>query len=208
VKRFADLKGKTLSVDAMTTGYAFVLRELIARAGLQESDVHFVSAGGTGNRYRDLIAGKQDGTLLRTPFELLAKDKGFRPLATADGLGPYLGTVAAARKQWASDNDAATIGFIRGYRAGLAWASDPKNRAIAEAILVANIRDMTPALAKRSYDVLFAPRSGLIRDMSLDPARIRTVLALRSKFAERKKVLDDPTRYIETSYRDKAFEKQ
>jgi ABC-type nitrate/sulfonate/bicarbonate transport system substrate-binding protein len=207
VKRMADLKGKTLSVDAMTTGYAFVLRELIARAGLQDPDVHLVSAGGTANRYRELIAGKHDGTLLRTPFELLARDKGFRALATTDGLGPYLGTVAAARRQWARDNEAAMIGFIRGYRAGLAWVSDPRNRAIAEALLIANIRDMTPALAKRSYDVLFAARSGLLRDLSLDPARIQTVLGLRSKFGEPKKVLNNPTTYIDTSYRDKALEK-
>jgi ABC-type nitrate/sulfonate/bicarbonate transport system substrate-binding protein len=58
VRRFADLKGKTLSVDAMTTGFAFVLRELIARNGLTETDVAFVRAGGTARRYRDLIDGK------------------------------------------------------------------------------------------------------------------------------------------------------
>ncbi|TMQ11493.1 MAG: ABC transporter substrate-binding protein [Deltaproteobacteria bacterium] len=205
VKRFADLKGKTLTVDAMTTGYAFVLRELIQRAGLKESDVQLVSAGGTGNRYRDLVAGKHDGTLLRTPFELLVKDRGFHLLATGDSLGPYLGTVAAARRSWAHDNEAALIGFIRGYRAGMAWVSDPKNRAIAEAILLANTKDMTPALAKRSYDALFAPRTGFLRDGALDPARIKTVLALRSKFAEPKKPLDDPAKYIDASYRDKAL---
>lgn len=207
VKRFADLKGKTLTVDAMTTGYAFVLRELILRAGLKESDVNLVSAGGTGNRYRDLIAGKHDGTLLRTPFELLAKDKGFRSLATADGLGPYLGTVAAARRSWARDNEAAVLGFIRAYRAGLDWVSDPKNREIAEAILIANVRDMTPALARRSYEVLFAAKSGFIRDLALDPARIQTVLGLRSKFGEPRKALSDPAKYIDASYRDKALAK-
>jgi ABC-type nitrate/sulfonate/bicarbonate transport system substrate-binding protein len=207
VKRFADLKGKTLSVDAMTTGYAFVLRELIQRAGLAESDVAFVSAGGTGNRYRELVAGKHDGTLLRTPFELLVKDKGFHLLASGDGLGPYLGTVAAARRSWARDNEAALIGFIRGYKAGLAWVADPKNRVIAEALLLANTRDMTPALANRSYDVLFAARTGMIRDLSLEPARIQTVLALRSKFAEPRKTLDDPAKYIDTSYRAKALDK-
>lgn len=47
IKSFADLKGKTLSVDAMTTGLAFVLRELVARSGLSESDVTYVRAGGT-----------------------------------------------------------------------------------------------------------------------------------------------------------------
>jgi ABC-type nitrate/sulfonate/bicarbonate transport system substrate-binding protein len=205
IRRMADLKGKTLSVDAMTTGFAFVLRELIGRAGLQDADVRVVSAGGTGNRYRELVAGKHDGTLLRTPFELLARDRGCHVLATADGLGPYLGTVAAARRSWAHHNEAALVGFVRGYRAGLAWVSDPKNREIAEAILVANARDMTPALARRAYDVLLAPHSGLSRDGALDPARIRTVLALRSKFGEPSKTLDDPARYIDASYRDKAL---
>src|SRR5437879_10538781 len=50
VKRFEDLKGKTLSVDAMTTGFAFVARELVASNALAETDVNFVRAGGTANR--------------------------------------------------------------------------------------------------------------------------------------------------------------
>src|SRR3569623_834627 len=40
IKSFADLRGKTLSVDAMTTGAAFVLRDLVARNGLTDADVH------------------------------------------------------------------------------------------------------------------------------------------------------------------------
>jgi ABC-type nitrate/sulfonate/bicarbonate transport system substrate-binding protein len=57
IDNVAALRGKTLSVDAMTTGLAFVLRELVARGGLTETDVTYVRAGGTANRYRDLIAG-------------------------------------------------------------------------------------------------------------------------------------------------------
>src|SRR5262249_37187970 len=76
------------------------LRELLERAGLAGA-ARIVSAGGTGQRYRDLIAGVHDGTLLRTPFELLAADRDCHVLATADGLGPYLGTVCAARRSWA-----------------------------------------------------------------------------------------------------------
>src|SRR5208283_18117 len=36
---FADLKGKTVSVDALTTGLAFVLRDLLARNGVAETEV-------------------------------------------------------------------------------------------------------------------------------------------------------------------------
>ena len=189
--------------DIALTGFAFVLRELIQRAGLGPSEVTLVSAGGTPNRYRELVAGKHDGTLLRTPYELLAKDRGLH-LLVAD-VGPYLGTVCAARRSWARDHDAALVGFIRGYLAGLAWAADPKNREIAEAILVAQLRDMTPALARRSYDDLFAAHAGLVRDGALDPARVRTVLGLRSKFGEPKKTLDDPAKYVDAGYRDRAL---
>src|SRR5262249_31678915 len=53
VKSFADLKGKTVSVDAMTTGYAFMVREILSRNGISEADVSYVRAGATANRYRD-----------------------------------------------------------------------------------------------------------------------------------------------------------
>lgn len=41
VKSFSDLKGKKLSVDVLTTGYAFVLRELLARNNVAKSDVFY-----------------------------------------------------------------------------------------------------------------------------------------------------------------------
>ncbi len=208
VKSFADLKGKTLSVDAMTNGLAFVLRELLLRNGLAETDVSFVRAGGTPNRYRDLLAGKHDATLLRTPFELLARNRGFNQLATAETLGAYQGTVGAARRSWAATHEAALIGFLRGYRAGVDWVYDRGNRDLAEALLVANIRDMTPALAKQSYDLLLAEKGGFTRDTALDLDGIRTVLQLRSKFGTPQKTLTDPMKYVDLSYYDKAFAKR
>ena len=137
VTSVADLKGKTVSVDAMTTGFAFVVRELVARNGLAEADVNFVRAGGTANRYRDLVAGKHDATLLRTPFELLAESRGYHRIASAETLGAYQGTVGLARRSWARDHEAMLVGFLRAYKAATDWLYDPANREIAEALLVA-----------------------------------------------------------------------
>lgn len=208
IDNVAALKGKTLSVDAMTTGLAFVLRELVARGGLTEADVTYVRAGGTANRYRDLIAGKHDATLLRTPFELLAAGRGFKVIASADALGAYQGTAGFARRSWARDHEAALVGFLKAYRAATDWLYDRANREIVEALLVANIRDMTPALAKQSYDLLLADKGGLARDLAPDPAAIRTVLALRSKYAVPPKPLDDPAKYVDLAYYEKAFGKR
>jgi len=204
VKSFADLKGKTLSVDAMTTGAAFVLREIVARNGLAETDMTYVRAGGTANRYRDLLAGKHEATLLRTPFDLLAQNQGFRQLATADLLGPYQGTAGIARRSWASANPAALVGFIRAYRTAAAWLHDKANREVVEALLLANSRDMTPALARQSYELLLAEKGGIARDLAIDPAGLRTVLELRAKYGTPKKPLGDPARYIDLSYYERA----
>lgn len=208
VKSFADLKGKTVSVDAMTTGFAFVARELLARNGVTETDVTYVRAGGTANRYRELIAGKHDATLVRTPFDLLVRQRGFNQLATAESLGAYQGTIGSARRAWASSHEKELVGFLRGYRAGVDWLYDRANRDIVEAILVANIRDMTPALAKQSYDLLLADRGGMTRDLALDLDGIRTVLVLRSKYGTPQKTLTDPLRYVDLSYYEKAFGKR
>lgn len=208
VKSFADLRGKTVSVDAMTTGYAFMVREILSRNGLTEADVNYVRAGATANRYRDLLAGKHEATLLRTPFELAAKGRGFNILAYAESLGAYQGTVGAARRSWAASHEKELIGFMRAYRAGVDWLYDRANREIAEALLIANLRDMTPALARQAYDLLLADKGGITRDIALDMNGIRTVLELRSKYGMPKKTLTDSMKYVDLTYYEKAFGKK
>jgi hypothetical protein len=96
----------------------------------------YARAGGTANRYRDLLAGKHEATLLRTPFELLAANRGYRQLATAEALGPYQGTAGIARRSWAREHEAALVGFLRAYKAGVDWLYDRANRDVVEALLV------------------------------------------------------------------------
>jgi ABC-type nitrate/sulfonate/bicarbonate transport system substrate-binding protein len=206
VKSFADLKGRKLSVDALTTGYAFVLRELMARNGIAESDVTFERAGGALTRFQELLKGTHAATVLVTPFDLMAMAKGHVRLALArQQLGVYQGVVAASRRAWARENETALIGFIRAYRAAVGFLLDPANREIAQALLVAHVRAMTPALAQQSLEVLLDRSSGFFEDVRLDTAGMATVLALRSRFSHAKRVLADPGKYLDTSYRQKAF---
>ena len=205
VQAIAELKGKTLSVDAMTTGYAFVLRELLARNGIAESEVTFERAGGGLQRFQELLKGSHAGTMLIAPFDLLAINQGHVRLARADEhLGAYQGVVGAARRSWARDNEAALLGYIRAYHAGVQFVADPKNREIAEALLVAlGGRTMTPQLARQAADTLLDPKSGFIRDAAVNMQGVATVLALRSKFTG--KPLGNPAKYVDPSYRDKAL---
>jgi ABC-type nitrate/sulfonate/bicarbonate transport system substrate-binding protein len=64
IKHIDDLKGKTLSVDARTTGYAFVLLDMLRRGGLAASDYQIVKVGGMVQRWDALREGKQDAPIV------------------------------------------------------------------------------------------------------------------------------------------------
>jgi ABC-type nitrate/sulfonate/bicarbonate transport system substrate-binding protein len=192
VRSFSDLKGKKLSVDALTTGFAFVLRALLEKNGIAESEVSFERAGGLVERFPKLLDGSHAATVVLTPFDLIAQAKGHVQLARAgEQLGAYQGVVGAARRSWARQNRAALDGFVRAFRDAVCFLYE--NKEVAEALLVANMRAMTPALAKQSLAVFLGEKTGFFRDLRLDEQGMRSVLALRSRFAG--KALSDPARY-------------
>jgi ABC-type nitrate/sulfonate/bicarbonate transport system substrate-binding protein len=206
VKTIADLRGKQIAVDAITTGFAFVLREMIARAGLTENDVTYVSVGGGTARFRALTDGRQSAILINTPSDLQLVDRGFNRLGSAAQLlGRYQGHAAVAQRGWIAANEAAVIGLMRAYRDAMEWIFDPKNREIAEAVLVANDPNMTPALARPTYQIFTTPKEGLFRDLALDIEGLRTVLVLRNKFSVPPMNLTDPMKYVDLELYRKAF---
>jgi ABC-type nitrate/sulfonate/bicarbonate transport system substrate-binding protein len=201
VKSYAELKGRELTVDARTTGYAFVLEKMLQKGGLKESDYSLVKAGGVLARFEDLMQQKHAGTLLLSPFELAAEGKGFNVLGSAvDVLGHYQGLVGAVRRPWAEAHQAELEGYIRGYLGGLDWLFDPANKQAAIALFLENLPRMSPELAAKAYDVLLDPEHGFARKAAIDPEGVRTVLALRSEYGEPKKQLSDPDKYIDLRY--------
>jgi ABC-type nitrate/sulfonate/bicarbonate transport system substrate-binding protein len=205
VKDTADLKGRKISVDALTTGYAFVLRKLLENAGLKHEDVEFVSAGGVVQRYQSLLKKEHAATLLISPFEVGAEAQGFKRLANADeALGRYQGLVGAARRSWAKQNEKELIGYIRGYTAALDWLFDPANKAEAIAILRKHSPNLNEEQAARSYDVLLHPTKGFTRGAALDVDGVKMVLQLRSQYGQPQKQLTDPAKYFDLGYYDKA----
>ena len=206
IKTFAGLKRKTLSVDARTTGYAFVLFDMLRRNGLSQQDYRIETAGGMTQRWQALQERKQIGTLLSTPFSILANEQHFNQLARAvDVIGPYQGNVGATRRSWAQANRSKVIGFIRGYAQAIDWLYAKDNHDEAVRILLKNVPQMSPELAQQSYDELLNPRSGFFRKAQLNMQGLRTVLALRSRYAQPKKDLADPMKYYDPSYYDAAM---
>jgi len=210
VKAYEDLRGKTLSVDALTTGYAFVLLELMEHAGMRKDrDYRVVSVGGALERFQALLEKKQDATLLAPPFDLRAEAQGYTRLAIAtDVLGHYQGTVGGVRKAWADANRDAVIGYIRASSEALDWLYDPGNKAEAIAIFRKNLPDVSEEAALGTYGVMFSPSTGLQRKKRIDIEGIRTVLALRSKYGEPHKTLSEPGLYYDPGFYIEAMRQE
>ena len=201
IKAYADLRGKTLSVDARTTGYAFVLYEMLARAGLTQNDYTIETAGGMTQRWAALQEHKQAATLLSTPFNILARNEGFNQIASATAdLGAYQGNVAATRSAWAREHKTQLVAFIRAYVQAIDWLYDPANHDEAVRILLKNVPQMAPGLAEETYRELLDPRTGFFHKGRISISGIQTVLDLRTRYAIPHKVLSDPMKYYDPTY--------
>jgi len=203
IAKIEDLAGKTLSVDAMTTGYAFVLYEIMRRHGLDKDkgDYRIERAGGMVQRWNALREGQHTATLLSAPYNIIAKNAGFTELVKAtDVIGPYQGNVAAVRRPWARDNRAKIEAYIRAYRRSIAWLYEPANRAEAIAILTSHLPQMPQAIAEASYGELLDSIRGFFKTCEIDPLGLDCVLSLRSRYGVPPKQLDDPAEYCDLSF--------
>lgn len=205
IKTYADLKGKTVGVDAATTGFAFLLYKLAAMNGLTSADYKVERLGGTPARVQAMMDGKIAGTMVSSPSEVLPESKGYTRLGdTTTTFGPYQASVGVARRSWAKKNGAKLVAFIRSYVAAVDWLYDPANKDEAISIYVKYLPNVPRPGAEKAYGVMLAGNEGFQKKAKLDLEGCRTVLKLRSEFAKPKKNLTNPTKYIDESYYRKA----
>ncbi|MEK6591629.1 MAG: ABC transporter substrate-binding protein [Pseudomonadota bacterium] len=149
IQSFADLKGRIIAVDGARTGYALLLRKLLAEKGLGKGDVVFKEFGGSQERFDALKNGAASASLLNPPFDRNLLTAGFGSLGAINDFFPaYPGSVAAARRSWVRDNEQPLIAFIRAFNAGYAWLQDPGNKAEAITMLPSRLGVGPEATAK------------------------------------------------------------
>ncbi|HLX22554.1 MAG TPA: ABC transporter substrate-binding protein [Usitatibacter sp.] len=200
-----DLKGKTLAVDAATTGYAFVLRKILQRGGLGESDYALEPLGGTAQRAEALMQGRTAATILTSPLEVVPESRGYPRLANAiDVVGPYQALTGVARRGWARENSDVLVAFLRAYLKSLEWLADPPHRAEAIAIYRAHLPQASDEIAGKAWDVLLAGPEGFQKKAKLDRAGIETAIALRREFAKPAAAYGAADKYIDETYYLKA----
>ena len=205
---FADLKGKTIIVDAPDTAYALQAKKILLKYGLHEgADYTIKPVGAVIYRFKSLIEDKSSaGAVLNLPFNIEAEAHGLRSLGRLiDLLGPYQAAGAFAMRPWARAHADTVDRYLAAYVQALRFVRDPANKAETTTLLREKLK-LSDATAARTYAQLFDPGFGFTPDAKFDAVGFRNLLDLRAE-VERKPgaAAPDPAKYVDLGYYERAM---
>jgi ABC-type nitrate/sulfonate/bicarbonate transport system substrate-binding protein len=207
IRSYAELRGRTVLVDAVNTAFALVLYQTLRKHGLERGDYEVKSVGATPLRLAAMRSDRSAAAaILNLPFRLLAERAGLRKAGEAvDEIGPYLSTAGFVLRAWGEANRDTLARYIAAYVEGLRWATAPANAAEATALLARELR-LAEDVAAEAYAMAAAPQGGLAPDATLDLEGLRNVLRLRAEIENQwGGVAPPPERYLDLSYHRQAL---
>ena len=199
IRSFADLKGREVAVDGARTGYALLLRKLLADKGLRNGDYFLNEVGGSRERFEALKNGVVSASLLNPPFDNALFASGFGSLGTVDDYFPaYPGSIAAARRSWARDHGTQLIAFICAFNKAYTWLQEPRNKFEALELLQERF-EIEPQAAAKAFDRFAGrPRPEVSRE------GLNQVIALVWNAEGFPPPRGSPEKYMDLSYLDRA----
>jgi ABC-type nitrate/sulfonate/bicarbonate transport system substrate-binding protein len=195
IKNWEDLRGKAMAVDAVDTAYALVLRRVLLAHGLEmdRGDYILIAKGTTGYRLDSMIQGETFAGVLNPPWDRKAEAAGMKRFADhREVLPDYPGGVYAINREWAGENRALVVGYLRAWNEALSYARDEKNRDEAIKALAAAEKIDEQAAANRLRQ---SPQSG-----RLNLPGLQSVLDLRVLFKLTPPMGQDLAKYYDESF--------
>ena len=208
VRTFADVRGRTLVVDAPNTAYALQAKKILLLNGLKEgADYKVHPVGGTLFRYRAMRENREyAASMLNPPMSVDAPQSGLRSMGRAvDLLGAYQAGGAFVLRSWAQANGETLERYVAGFVEASRWTVAPENRAAAAKLLVERFK-IDPKVSERTMELLADPKFGLTPDAAFDLQGFRNVLALRAEIeGDWGGKAPAPEKYIDLRYYQNAM---
>ncbi|HEY7167328.1 MAG TPA: ABC transporter substrate-binding protein [Candidatus Binatia bacterium] len=164
----ADLKGKKIGVSSVGGMSAYLVREILARNGLNpDRDVTFLAVGGTTARSAALFGGTIDAALVVAPEDYVLERKGYRRLLFASDFATYPLSGVAASVDFLAKNRQLAISFLKGLIEGAKFTRQNKGEAVT---FIKSYLKVPDDEAEKSYEFLlkqmppdFVPEDSVIR---------------------------------------------
>jgi ABC-type nitrate/sulfonate/bicarbonate transport system substrate-binding protein len=207
IASFADLKGRTIIVDAPDTAYALQAKKILLKYGLKDgADYTVKPVGAVVYRYKALVEDKSNaGGVLNLPFTIEAEAHGLKSLGRLiDLLGPYQAAGGFAMRAWAHDHAATLERYIAAYVESLRFVRDPAHHAETVAVLEDKLK-LSSTAAEHTYAELLDPHFGFTPDARFDTEGFRNMLELRGEIERKADAAPPaPERYVDLGYYERA----
>jgi ABC-type nitrate/sulfonate/bicarbonate transport system substrate-binding protein len=209
IASFADLKGRTIIVDAPDTAYALQAKKLLLKYGLHDgADYTVRPVGAVVYRYKALVEDRANaGGVLNLPFNIEAEAHGLKSLGRLiDLLGPYQAAGAFAMRPWVSAHADTVERYLAAYVEALRFVRDPAHKADCIAVLRDKLA-LSEAIAERTYAQLVDPGFGFTPDARFDQQGFRNMLALRAEIERKGGDAPPAEKYVDLGYYERAMHK-
>jgi ABC-type nitrate/sulfonate/bicarbonate transport system substrate-binding protein len=200
-----SLFGRSIGVDATTSGFVLALERMLHASGFARGDYQLMEIGGWESRYRALMEGKIAATLLTEPFVLNALGAGCHLLARDfEMIASYQGTCGAASRRWAEQHPDRLVRYIRAYGEATQWCFARANRRACLDML-ARHNEIDGTAAEHTLDALLHPQHGLYTNAVLNISGIKAALELRAAFGYLAHPIPPVEKYVDLSYHRTAL---
>lgn len=205
LKTIADLKGQSIALDAVSTGFAFIFYDMLERNGLAPSDCVLAPVGATPQRWQSVVERTHAATLTIEPFTSIALARGYTLLdVSTRNYKAYQGGTVASTRSWVATNTRLLTDFAGAYLKGLDWTLDPSNGEAATALLAKRMSEIPERALPAVIKSLLSPKSGLTPHGEILPDGMAQVLALRSRYGGGAP-LSDWRKYLAAEFYEEAI---
>ncbi len=181
IESVATLRGHTIAVDAVGSGWVPVLRRLLESGGLESTDYELRPFGTTRYMYEAVVEGAASASMLSVPWWLQARDAGLRLLADHRSVIPRMqGSAGASLTPWLESNSEAAKAYLRAIISATTWMYTLENR-MALVATVATGLGMSPDHAESAVVELLDPLAGWPPSAMIDPEGMATLHLLRAE---------------------------
>jgi ABC-type nitrate/sulfonate/bicarbonate transport system substrate-binding protein len=179
----AELRGKTLIVDAVNTAYALQMKKILLLNGLQAGrDYEMKPYGATPQRLVAMREHKEFACwILGPPATMVNKHEGCVIIGSTQKLiGPYQSYGAFVQRKWASEHKDTLVRYLAAYIEAQRWLMAPANKQKVIELMMKESK--IPAdVAQETYAVLIEGPGGYAADARFDLDGFKNVLKLRAE---------------------------
>ena len=171
IKTMSDLKGKKVAVSSLGGMSTLVVREMVARSGLEpDRDLILLAVGGSETRSGAMAAGFVDAALVTVPLNYNLERQGYNRLAWGPDFVRYPMNGISGSPDYFANNRELVLALLRGVAGGV---RDVKQRRSEMIPFLKEYLEVPEDEAVKSYEFLL---SHMPDNMIVDDAVIRQAM--------------------------------